>query len=354
VPASHLRADHRAPAAAARCTALCAGALLVLAAACSSGGHGTASAAAGPSATPHRVVTGLVASGETWTLPAAVSRPVVLPSRTGFVVLGGLATGDTSTSRVVQVDPASGDSRVAGALAVAVHDSAGAVIGGRFFVFGGGSASSVPVVQAWTAGSATAMASLPDARSDLSAATLARTTYLVGGYDGSAMTPAVLATTDGLTFRQVARLAIPVRYAAVAGIGTTLWVVGGVTSTSEGGTTETDAVQKVDLVSGLVTVTGRLPEPMGHATALTLDGQIFVLGGRSGTVPSATILRLDPASGALTPAGDLPQAVSDAGSVAVGGVGYLVGGEVTGPAQPLDTVVALHPVTATARVTRTG
>jgi N-acetylneuraminic acid mutarotase len=280
---------------------------------------------------------------EAWTLPTAVSRPVVLPDRSGFAVLGGLATGDTSTSRVVQVDPASGDSRVAGSLAIAVHDSAGAVIDDRFFVFGGGSVTSVPIVQAWTAGPATQVARLPEARSDLSAATLDGTTYIVGGYDGSAMTPDVLATTDGESFRPIARLAIPVRYAAVAGLGSTLWVVGGVTSTSEGGTTDTDAVQRVDLVSGQVTVAGRLPQPMGHATALILDGEIFVLGGRSGTVPIATIFRLDPASGAVTLAGQLPRAVSDAGSVVVGGVGYLVGGEITGPAEPLDTVVALRP-----------
>jgi hypothetical protein len=259
------------------------------------------------------------------------------------VVLGGLATGDTSTSRIIEVDPASGDSRIAGSLAVAVHDSAGAVMGNRFFVFGGGSTSTVSLVQAWTAGAATDAGRLPEARSDVSAATLDGTTYLVGGYDGSVMTPAVLATTDGASFKPIARLAIPVRYAAVAGVGSTLWVVGGVTNTSESGAVDTDAVQKVDLVSGRVTVTGRLPQPMGHAAALVLDGQIFVLGGRSGTVPSAAMYRLDPASGALAPAGHLPEPVSDAGAVAVGGVGYLVGGEITGPAEPLDTIVALHP-----------
>jgi hypothetical protein len=269
---------------------------------------------------------------------------VVLPTGDGFVVLGGLATGDTSTARIVQVDLASGDPRIAGYLAVAVHDAAGAVIGGRFFVFGGGSVSTVSVVQAWTAGSATAVTRLPAARSDLSAATVNGTTYLVGGFDGSAMTPDVLATTDGVSFRRVTQLAIPVRYAAVAGQGSTLWVVGGVTSTSEGGTTETDAVQKVDLVSGRVAVVGRLPQPTGHATALVLDGQIFVLGGRSGTVASAAIFRLDPTTGVLTPAGHLPGPVSDAGSVVVDGVGYLVGGEVAGPAEPLDTIVALRPV----------
>jgi N-acetylneuraminic acid mutarotase len=277
-----------------------------------------------------------------WTLSAPVSRPVVLPDGRGFVVLG-LATGDTSTSRIVQVDPARGDSWVAGNLAVAVHDSAGALIGSRFFVFGGGSVSSVSAVQAWVAGSAASVATLPQVRSDLSAATLDGTTYIVGGYDGSAMTPAVLATTNGVSFRSVAQLAVPVRYAAVAGIGSTLWVLGGVTSTSEGGTAETDAVQKVDLASGQVTVVGKLPQQMGHATALILDGQIFILGGRSGTTPSAAIYRLDQTSGAVVPAGRLPRAVSDAGSVVVDGVGYLVGGEAAGPAGPLDTVVTLRP-----------
>ena len=323
--------------------ALVTGALLALATACSAGGHAAPRAPATPRQTvsPPPAVS-VSASEEPWTLPASVSRPVVLPGRGGFVVLGGLATGDTSTARIIQVDPASGDSRIAGSLAAAVHDSAGAVIGSRFFVFGGGASTSVPFVQAWTSGSATEAGSLPDARSDLGAATLGSTTYVVGGYDGSAMTPDVLATADGTSFRPVARLAIPVRYPAVAGIGSTLWVVGGVTSTSEGGTNETDAVQKVDLASGQVTVTSRLPQPMGHATALVLDGQIFVLGGRSGTVPSAAIFRLNPASGALTQAGHLPQPLSDAGAVVVGGVGYLVGGEVAGPAQPLDTVVALR------------
>jgi hypothetical protein len=288
-------------------------------------------------------VVGIVASREGWTLPEPVSRPVVLPDHGSFVVLGGLSSGDVSTSRVVRVDVPNGSSEVTGQLALAVHDSAGAVLSGRFLVFGGGSINTVSVVQGWTGGAATEVARLPENRSDLSAVTLNGTSYLVGGFDGSAMTSNVLATTDGVSFRPVAELAVPVRYAAVAAVGASLWVIGGVTSTSEGGTIETDAVQKIDLRSGQVTVAGRLPHPIGHATALTLDGQIFVFGGRSGTVPSATIWRLDLARATLTPAGQLPGPVSDAGSVVVDGVGYLVGGEVTGPAAPLDTVVALRP-----------
>lgn len=321
-----------------------------LGAACSGSGQRTAPTATTlapltkPSTTSNTrpSVVAVTGSSEPWTLPAAVSRPVVLPDRPGFVILGGLTTGDTSTSRIVTVDPAGGDARVTGHLAIAVHDSAGAVIGGRFFVFGGGSTSTISVIQAYSTGSAAQVGSLPEARSDLATATLDGTTYIVGGFNGSAMTPDVLATTDGVSFRPVAELAVPVRYAAVAVFGDSLWVIGGVTSTNEGGTTETDAIQRVNLRSGQVTVTGRLPHPMGHATALVLGGQILVLGGRSGTVASAAIWHLDPASGALVLAGQLPGPVSDAGAVVVGHVGYLVGGEVTGPSQPLDSVVVLR------------
>lgn len=330
--------------------ALLASALVVALAACSTGNHPDARTATTPgrstdslTASPQAAVITISAAPEPWTLATPVSREVVLPDGNGFVVLGGLATGDSSTSRIIRVDPASGAASTVGYLPVAVHDSAGAALGGRFFVFGGGSTNSVALVQAWTASGATEAAQLPDARSDLSATTVNGVTYIVGGYDGSAMAPAVLATTDGVSFRSVAQLTVPVRYAAVAGLGRTLWVVGGVTSTSEGGTTDTDAVQKVDLASGQVTVVGHLPQPMGHATALILDGQIFILGGRAGTVPSATIFRLDQASGAVVPVGQLPGAVSDAGSVVVNGVGYLVGGEGAGQAEPLDTVVSLHP-----------
>lgn len=305
--------------------------------------HTNSAAAGGTTTVPP---TTLQAVTEPWALPASVSRPVVLADGQGFLILGGLATGDTSTARIVQVDPASGSSQVAGSLARAVHDSAGAFLGGRAFVFGGGSYSTVSAVQSWTSGTASEVSRLPDARSDLAATTSNGTAYIVGGFDGSTMTPDVLATTDGVTFRTVAQLAVPVRYAAVAATGGTLWALGGVTSTSEGGTEETDAIQKIDLATGQTTVAGHLPQAMGHATAVILGGEVFVIGGRSGTVPSATIWRLDQSTGTVQPAGRLPTALSDAGSVVVGGVGYVVGGEVSGPTAPLDTVIQLRPAGA--------
>lgn len=307
----------------------------------SSGHAGSGSSAGGSTTTTGP--TNLQAQQEAWKLPASVSRPVVVADGNDFLILGGLASGDVSTSRIVQVDPAQAGAQLVGRLARAVHDSAGAFLGGRAYVFGGGSYSTVSEVQAWTSGSASEVSRLPDARSDLSSATVGTTAYIAGGFDGTSMTPEVLATTDGVTYRSVAPLPVPVRYAAVAAAGQSLWVVGGVTSLSEGGTAETDAIQKVDLTTGQASVVGHLPQAMGHATAITLDGTVFVLGGRSGTVPSATIWRIDPATGGVVTAGQLPTALSDAGSVVVGGVGYLVGGEVSGPTAPLDTVVQLRP-----------
>ena len=303
---------------------------------------GPTPAPTGAPTTAPTVLRTLQAVLEPWSLPAAVSRPVVLPDGSGFVILGGLATGDVSTSRIVAVDPGSGHAQVAGRLAVAVHDSAGAVLGGRWFVFGGGSFSTVSDIQAWTAGAATVLGNLPAARSDLTVATSGATAYILGGFDGTAMTPQVLATTDGVTFRPVGDLPVPVRYAAAGVVGGTLWVIGGVTSTSEGGTAETDAVQSIDLTTGAARVAGRLNVPLGHAAAVVLGGQLFVVGGTSGGAPSAAIWRLDEGTGSLAPAGQLPQPRSDAGAVVVGGTAYLVGGEVTGPTAPLDTVVALR------------
>lgn len=266
------------------------------------------------------------------------------------MILGGLATGDVSTSRIVQVDPQTGQSVVAGRLALAVHDSAGGVAGGRILVFGGGSYSTVSEVQAWTSGDASVVGRLPQDRSDLSAVSTGGTIYVVGGFDGTTMTPDVLATTDGVTFRTFSRLVIGVRYAATAALDGALWIIGGVTSTSEGGTDEIDAIQRVDLRTGATSIVGHMPEAIGHATAVVLGGSLFVLGGRVAGSPSAAIWRIDTADASGTPtatavpAGHLPQALSDAGSVVVGNRGYVVGGEVTGPADPLDTVVALEAV----------
>ena len=79
-----------------------------------------------------------------------------------------------------------------------VFDAAGAMIGGRLVVFGGGSSAGTDIVQAFdlATGTSSAIGHLPLALSDLSSAVVGNTVYLVGGYDGITPRAEIYATTD--------------------------------------------------------------------------------------------------------------------------------------------------------------
>ncbi len=261
-----------------------------------------------------------------WHLPQPLSREVVLASGGHLLVLGGL-TGAGSTAQVVDVDPASGTVHVVGRLASAVHDAAGALIGGEPDVFGGGASATVDTVQSFRAGQAgRVVGHLPQPRSDLVAATVGGATYVLAGYTGSTSLAAALRTTDGTTFTQVATLPVPVRYPAVAASGGRIYLFGG-----EHAGSVTDAVQEVDPAAGSARVVGRLPVPLAHAAAaVRSDGTVVLAGGRSGGSVRDQVLVYDPATGRTTQAGRLPYPVADAGVAVVSGTLWLVGGETPG------------------------
>ncbi|MGH9074327.1 MAG: hypothetical protein ACRDZQ_09455, partial [Acidimicrobiales bacterium] len=286
-----------------------------------------------------------------WGLPAPVSRPVVLAHGSDLLVLGGLDAAGSSVATVACLHPGGGTAAAVASLAEPTHDAGGAVLGESAVVVGGGAATVYSSVQrlplhgagcgagtgggGGSGGSATASvaATLPRPRADLSVARSGGTAYVVGGYDGKALDPAVLATADGVHFEVVAHLADPVRYAAVAAAGPDVYVMGG-----EAHGQPVAAIQRVDPATGTTTVIGHLPVPLEGASAIVLRGRILVLGGEAGGRPSNGIVAVDPATGAATMAGHLPEAVAYAGAAVVGGAGYLVGGE--GPA-PLATVVRI-------------
>jgi hypothetical protein len=285
----------------------------------------------------------LVASTASWHLASPVSRAVVVADGKDLLVLGGLTTGDVSTAQVVQVDPASGTSTPTGQLTTAVHDAGGVSVGGRVLVFGGGSYSTVSLVQAWSAGAVTTVGALPVARSDLAAAVVGGTAYVVGGFDGTNLVSAVVATRDGASFQPAGQLVQPVRYPAVAAVGSEIWVVGGQLGTAESTRTggQTSDIQVYDPATGTTRVVGNLPVPLGHAAAFTLGGQLYVAGGRNGDTATTQIWRISP-TGTTTLAGSLPFAFSDMAAVVLGQTAWLVGGETTGPTAPLDTVVEVR------------
>jgi len=65
----------------------------------------------------------------------------------GLLIAGGLDANQSSSAGVFHLDPSSGGLTQTGTLASPTHDAAGASIGGRLFVFGGGAQSTVDTVQ---------------------------------------------------------------------------------------------------------------------------------------------------------------------------------------------------------------
>jgi N-acetylneuraminic acid mutarotase len=199
-------------------------------------------------------------------------------------------------------------------------------------------------VQSWHAGTTTVVGRLPTARSDDSAVTVGTTSYVLGGFDGSAMTRAILATRDGRSFRPVGQLRFGVRYAAVTAAGHDIYVVGGQLATTAGtaGGPQSQLVQRFDTTTGRTTVVARLPQPLGHAMAFTLSGAVYFAGGRTGTTAVTAVRRLDPATGRTTVVGRLPFGISDAATVVVGTTALLIGGETSGPYAPQRTIIAVR------------
>jgi len=270
-----------------------------------------------------------------FTLPSAVSRPIVFPVGGGLLIVGGLTAADRTTPAILRVDPTSGRVQPAGGLPVPVHDAGGAVVGGRDLVFGGGSTAVASAVQDVTPGSSPHVVShLPQPRADLVAVSDGNAGYVLGGFDGVQGSTSVLRTLDGRTFTVVGALPVSVRYPAVAVSGASIWLFGG-----EHAGKQVSDVQRIDLATGRGSVAGHLPRPLAHAGAFTLGGAIFLAGGRSGGTQSDGVMRFDPATVRFTAAGHLPGARSDFGVAVNAGVAYLVGGE---SPKPVDTIVEVR------------
>jgi hypothetical protein len=322
-----------------------------------------ASAGSGPSPPRHAEVSAKAASAIPaaeagllpWSLDAPLSREVVVPgSGSSVTVLGGLAGSQQTLARVFSLDTAGGAITEAGALATGVHDGAAAPLGSSAFVFGGGSPNTVAVNQkvSATPGSATVTSvldgRLPQPRSDAVAVKVGAVAYVVGGYDGTAPDPQVLATSDGRTFSVVADLPVPVRYPAVGVLGGRIYVLGGEATGGRSSGQAVTAIQMIDPVGRTASVVGHLSSPLAGAAAFALGGHLYVAGGTVGAGGAVAtgaavgdIWAFDPATDRVQRAGTLPAPVSFAGSVVVGQRGWLIGGENRGT--PLAQVEMITP-----------
>ena len=316
--------------------------LAIIASAC---GSSTAANAGGTKAAPgfKPVVTttlplALTGSEASWQLTNPLSRMVLLPAGSGsLAILGGLTAADTSASGIFRLRLSDGSLTAIGTLPSGVHDAAGAVIGSNYLVFGGGSVNTVASVEAApvAGGNGKVVSNLPQPRSDCTATTAGGEAIIVGGYNGSTADASVLATQDALSYKTVSSLKVPVRYAALAALGNSVYVFGGLEVGGPGSGQPSGVVQKIDLATGSTTVVGSLPIPLEGAMAFVLNGHIYLAGGDTGSgsnlKSNAEVWAFQSGAGFKVVA-TLPFAVSNAGVAVTGGAAWIVGGEHNGRA----------------------
>ena len=288
-----------------------------------------------PPVTPPAVEAGLLP----WQLRAPISREVVLPraGRNGLLVLGGLASDGSSSDGVALLDPRNGVLSAHGTLLQPTHDAAGAVLGARDLVIGGGTTAPAGSTQIEAGTGVARGSSLAPARADAGAVTIGHTVYVVGGYDGSAMDPEVVATTDGRRYRGVAALPVPVRYPAVAALGSRIYVFGGLGSDGK----PTAAVQLVDPARRTAHVVGRLPVPLSGAAAGSIGGTVYLAGGLKATGLTEAVYAFEPHGASFLRAGSLRVGIAYAGAAVTRGRLWIVGGETAGARPSADVQVVI-------------
>jgi Kelch motif len=307
------------------------------------GATGTPTATATPagSASPTAVAS-LQARSASLSLPAARYRTTGAAIGSDLYVLGGLDAGGAPTDDVERVQPSASKVSLAGHLATPTAGGAAVASGAKILVFGGGGGAPLNLVQLFdpATGTASKAGAMPHPRTEATATQVGNEIIVLGGFDATAAVPEILATADGSSFHVVGRLVTPVRAPAVAAVGTTVYIFGGVVSGPDYTGTFSPAVQSYNISTGLSKTVGTLPAPLAHARAVALGDQVYVFGGSTPSGPSAAIQRFDPRSGVLNPAGTLPGPVADAAAATIGSTSYLAGGIA---AKPLTEIVAVSP-----------
>ena len=217
---------------------------------------------------------------------------------------------------------------MAGHLATPTHGGAAVAFGNRVLIFGGADVAPDDLVQTFdpVTGTTTVIGHMPSARADLVAAAVSGRVILLAGFSGSSFVSDIWATPDGRSFSVIGKVAQDERYPAIAVVGTTVFLFGGLVAGGEYTGTYSSTIQSFDVATGRSTVVGQLPSPVAHARAAVVAGQVLVFGGWTPAGASSAILRFDPATGTITPAGALPEAVADEAIATIGDSVYFASG----------------------------
>jgi N-acetylneuraminic acid mutarotase len=154
----------------------------------------------------------------------------------------------------------------------------------------------------------------------------------VGGYDDHVPRAEIYATTDGTHFRLVGRLPHGLRYPAVAASGGRVVIAGGILASGA----PSAAIYAFDPGSGNVRVLGQLATAIGHASAVTVRGSVFIVGGAdTAGSPVLSATRVNAKVTQLT----LNVSVADAATAQIGNEAFLLGGRRNGRAVSDVTVL---------------
>jgi N-acetylneuraminic acid mutarotase len=260
-----------------------------------------------------------------YALPAPLRDPAYAAlGGTRFAMLGGLDTADVSADGIEIADLR----RVlhTAALPSAQHDAQGALLDGKVYVFGGGSATELDHILSYdpASGAVTQVGSLLAPQSDVAVTRAGAEAYIVGGFDGTNYLNTVVAWHPGSGPDLQARLPVGLRYAAVAIADGGLLVIGGSTPTGASA-----AIYRFDLTTHRVRRLGTLAHPVTHGEAATLGTYVYLIGGRGDLLngQTAAVYAIDPVTGKVTAAGHLPQPTSDAAALTIGDAIVVAGGQ---------------------------
>ncbi len=274
-----------------------------------------------------------------YTLPAPLRDPASAALSDGrFALLGGLDGADSSSDEIQVAD----HRRVlhSGSLPGAQHDAQGALLGEKVYVFGGGDFTQYDHILGYdpVSGTVSPAGTLPSPASDVAVAGDGSTAYIVGGFDGSSALDTIVAWSPGTSARVVGHLPVELRYAAVSVARGGLLIIGG--STPSGAS---DAIYRFDLDTHRVRQIGRLAHGVTHGGAAALGSTVYLVGGRGDLLDSQTtrVWGIDALTGRVRAAGRLPVPTSDAAVIASDGVILVAGGQ-----SPTDTLAGVGELVA--------
>lgn len=228
-----------------------------------------------------------------------------------LVVVGG-----TGSARIL-AGPPDGRLTVVGALVAPRQSMALFPSGGKLWALGGETAGK-PAAALFridlAAGRERAAGTFEEPLAEAGVAPSGSSVYLVGGWTGTQFASAVLQFTPPGTVRLVARLPEGVRSPAVALLGHTLYVAGGVTAAGR-----SSAVEAVDVDTGSVATLGQLPQPVEAGVLLAVRGKVFLVGGTTTRGrASGAVIAIDPTTGSSSLVGRLKAPLVGAAAVPAG------------------------------------